>query len=154
MISFQRFKSVFNLAAVWVFQMVLAIIFELIINISKSSSEGNRVANPGEFKYFCLLEWSSVLKCIHLPAGSEFTVACSKHLLSLLQRELMTDVYWAMWRPTHFWDNGLEHMLSPVSGSFCNKGLKRDQASRECCQQAFVGGKSCPINLISFLGQW
>lgn len=84
---------------------------------------------------------------------SEFTAGCSKHLLSFLQRQLMTDVYGVMLRKLHSRDNGLEHMLSPVSGSFCNKGLQRDQATGECCQHAFVKGKSCLINLISFPGQ-
>lgn len=97
--------------------------------------------NPGEFSQcLCLLEWSSVLKCIHLPAMSEFTVACCKHLLSLLQRELMTDVFWVMRRPTHSCDNGLEHMLSPVSRSCCNKGLQRDQGMLPAgfCKRAHI----------------
>ena len=48
----------------------------------------------------------------------------------------MTDVYGVILRNIRSRDRGLEHMLSSVSGSFCNEGFKRDQATGAYCQQA------------------
>lgn len=101
----------FKGAAAWMYQVVQGVILQWLMPFL-SSGEGNRVAYPGELsKYFSLLVWSSVLKCIHLSAQTEFMVSRSRHLLLLWQTELMTDVNWLS-PDSHSCDNGLEHMLS------------------------------------------
>lgn len=144
---FQRLKSVFNLAAVCVFQMFLG------VNNYYIPESSNEVAGYLALRTQWVFQSPGMIFCSELDPSS-CRVGVQAVLLQAsafaLANRANDRCSLAGLRGSHSWDNVLQHMLSPVSGSFFNKGLKRDQASGECCQHGFVKGKSCPINLISF----